>query len=590
MSGCDTLIVENGYYYDNANMNTSNLAGNVGSTGCYTVMEAATPWGVTIDSSEVDPAPNGTVFISEPYIQVIGIKAASNPNLGAGGLSDLPWYVINTNHVKLQQTAGFNASCAVANGTGWNVIVYALGPGDSYVLVEDSHAWGCGRYKFLVYQSDHVILRRDVARHDYAGSGDGETVNSQCADFQSYDSQYSLFQNDIAIDSGLVNGDTGNLYGGWYVEHNDALIDNPTEVEGSIVDNVNANGAWADYKQSGIHTYINDAVVNSQSGMRIGPEIQTGSIKGVTITGVTLGMSSTTITLSGPLFICPGDLILFTGLTGSSAVLNGPTMYTVLTGSDDTTAVSTFTINYSTGSPGGPYTTAGNFSWSQGITLPTTSITHMTIANVNGTGGRDDVSADSAIGMGVEGGMPFNFYTSQTVANNIFQNINSTGINSFAVADWVTPNYNYYYENAANFGTSNYEGYVPTPGVNDVQGVNPQLMYITREEVGSPVYGTASDGGNIGATILYEIGTTGTLYGDTGYDTITATSLWPFPNEAVIKSDMASFSMVNPVSGNLISGTRGFAAPGTGLYGGPITLTSYIWEALGYACPAGICP
>jgi len=32
-----------------------------------------------------------------------------------------------------------------------------------------------------------------------------------------------------------------------------------------------------------------------------------------------------------------------------------------------------------------------------------------------------------------------------------------------------------------------------------------------------------------------------------------------------------------------------YGEPGNGLYGGPITLTSYIWEYLGSACPATIC-
>jgi hypothetical protein len=206
----------------------------------------------------------------------------------------------------------------------------------------------------------------------------------------------------------------------------------------------------------------------------------------------------------------------------------------------------------------------------------------MTIVNINGPARNNGNGAE---GTGIEGTTPLSTYTSQTVLNNIFQRISV-----YAISDSVTPNYDYYYENTANFGSDVYEGYMPTAGANDVLNTNPQIKYITREEVGSPVYGTASDGGNIGATILYEIGTTGTLYGDTGYDTITSTSLWPFPNEGVIKTDMASYSWTNPVTGNPIIGARGFAASGTGLYGGPITLTSYIWEALGNPCPARICP
>ncbi len=502
MSGCDTLIVENGYYYDNVKM-PSNTAGNVGGSGCYTTIEAATPWGVTIDSSHVTPSPNAVIFISQPYIQIIGIKAASNPNDPGAGGANYPWMVINTNHVKLQQTAGYNAPCAITNGSNWNMDVYAIGPGSSYVLVEDSHAWGCGRYKFMAYQSDHVIFRRDVARHDFAGNG--MTTGSQapmlapmqqCGDFVNYDGHYDIFQNDIAIDSGLATGETGNLYGGLWSEHNDSSTDNPIIYEGGVVINVQANAGLQDAKQSSVHTFIDDAVVNSSGGLMIGRPFYGGN-------------------------------------------------------------------------PDGP-------------TAPTVSVTHMTFANISGQAPNDE---NGGGGTGIEGTSDLSTYASQTVANNIFQNMSV-----FAVANSVTPNYNYYYQNTANFGSDVYQGYMPTAGANDAQGVSPQLKYITREEPGTPVYGTASDGGNIGATILYEIGTTGTLYGDPGYDTVTTTSLWPFPNEAVIKSDMATFSMVNPITGNTISGTRGFAASGNGLYGGPITLTSYIWEALGNPCPAGICP
>jgi hypothetical protein len=505
ISPCDTLILEDGYYYDYFLIDEPNLNGNANGSGCYTTIKAATPWGVTVDSSQADPEPNGTfLFYSANYVQVIGIKAAGNSNWDTekqGGGADLPWFVDSSNHIKLQQTAGFNAPC-------WeNTDVYAVGPGSSYVLVEDSHAWGCGRYKFMSYQSDHVIFRRDVARHDmhdptgWTGPNTISGWGRQCGDFVNYDGQYTIFQNDIAIDSGLVDQETGVVYGGLWSEHNDTAIDNPIEVEGMVVINVQGESAWQDAKQSGVHTFVNDAAVNSEGGLMIG---------------------------------------------------------------------------YLTG---------------DGVTPPTTSVTHMTIANLTGTSlGNYDDNENSAIGVGVSGGSAFSTYTSQTVANNIFQNITSGDANSYSAADWVKPNYDYYYENTANFGATSYEGYMPTAGAKDVLNTNPQIKYITREEPGTPVYATASDGGNVGATILYEIGTTGTLYGDTGYDTITNTSLWPFPNEGVIKADMASFSWTNPVTGNLIIGARGFAASGTGLYGGPITLTSYVWEALGNACPSGICP
>jgi hypothetical protein len=585
MSGCDTLIVENGYYYDNVNM-PSNTAGNVSGSECYTTIEAATPWGVTIDSSHVTPSPNAVVFIAQPYIQVIGIKAASNPDDAGAGGANYPWMVINTNHVKLQQTAGYNAPCATSAGSNWNMDVYAIGPGSSYVLVEDSHAWGCGRYKFMSYQSDHVIFRRDVARHDFAGDGyktNGATLEpmNQCGDFVNYDGQYTIFQNDIAIDSGDAAADTGFMYGALWSEHHLESIDNVLTFEGSVIDNVQGGSAsWQDTRQSGLHTFINDASVNSNAGLFMGPDIVTSAV-----TSVTFGTTMATIVSNNQ--VAAGYSGVFSGLTGNAAVLNGQWFTVSATGLSSTQ----FEVPYSAATPGGPYAQNGTFGWIVGQTPPTTKVSHLTIANLLNTSSSYTDDANGATGIGLEGIVPFYYYTSQSVSNSILQNINSTGaINTYAASDWINSDYNYYYENNTDFGSTVYGGYTPTAGANDVQGVNPQIKYITREETGTPVYGTASDGGNIGATILYEIGTTGTLYGDPGYDTITTTSLWPFPNEAVIKSDMATFSMTNPITGNLIDGTRGFAAPGNGLYGGPITLTSYIWEALGYPCPAGICP
>lgn len=116
------------------------------------------------------------------------------------------------------------------------------------------------------------------------------------------------------------------------------------------------------------------------------------------------------------------------------------------------------------------------------------------------------------------------------------------------------------------------------------------LKYLCRIEASSALDGTASDSGDIGATILYRIGTSGTLYGETGYNTVSATSLWPFPNEALIKSDMSAYTYDDGSGGDPeITGARGFCAPGKQLNGtDDITLTSYIWEYLGNEIPAEI--
>ncbi len=93
-----------------------------------------------------------------------------------------------------------------------------------------------------------------------------------------------------------------------------------------------------------------------------------------------------------------------------------------------------------------------------------------------------------------------------------------------------------------------------------------------------------------GAVIMKRYGVTGTRWGEPGYDQLTDEDLWPWPYEAKIKE---VFREVNdPPSGNSPAANntkRGFAADGLGLYGGPVTLTSYIWEYLGTPCPASVC-
>jgi hypothetical protein len=94
-----------------------------------------------------------------------------------------------------------------------------------------------------------------------------------------------------------------------------------------------------------------------------------------------------------------------------------------------------------------------------------------------------------------------------------------------------------------------------------------------------------------GATVVKRYGVSGTLWGEPGYDQLTSENLWPWPYEDKIKAVFAETN--NPPSGNSPSTNptkRGFTADGNGLYGGPISLTSYVWEYLGTPCPATVCP
>ncbi len=94
----------------------------------------------------------------------------------------------------------------------------------------------------------------------------------------------------------------------------------------------------------------------------------------------------------------------------------------------------------------------------------------------------------------------------------------------------------------------------------------------------------------VGAVIMKRYGVSGTRWGEPGFDQLTSEDLWPWPYEDKIKAVFAETNDVpagnNPTGNNT---RRGFAATGQGLYGGPITLTSYLWEYLGTPCPATAC-
>ena len=93
-----------------------------------------------------------------------------------------------------------------------------------------------------------------------------------------------------------------------------------------------------------------------------------------------------------------------------------------------------------------------------------------------------------------------------------------------------------------------------------------------------------------GAVVLKRYGVTGTRWGEPGYDQLTTEDLWPWAFQDKIKAVFREVNSVpagnNPTTNNTL---RGFAANGNGLYGGPITLTSYIWEMTGTPCPPTVC-
>jgi hypothetical protein len=113
------------------------------------------------------------------------------------------------------------------------------------------------------------------------------------------------------------------------------------------------------------------------------------------------------------------------------------------------------------------------------------------------------------------------------------------------------------------------------------------LKYLPRIEAGCALQTAGASGVRVGADIQTFRGKSGTMWGETGYDSETSVSMWPFPHEDLIKQKMQAYRSTD--SAGAITGDRGFASSvATSIDGSPQTLTKYIWEYLGNQIPANI--
>jgi hypothetical protein len=164
--------------------------------------------------------------------------------------------------------------------------------------------------------------------------------------------------------------------------------------------------------------------------------------------------------------------------------------------------------------------------------------------------------------------------TSGTLRNVISVNAGRYGINS---------SYKPSYANVYNARSGAYNNTSCSTGCYTsnplADGITSSLKHIVRVESNSLLKALGFGGADIGANLLYRYGADGTRFGDASYNTLAATSLWPWPNEDRIKRDMCANT------------TRGFCSTGQRLGNlGPVTLTTYIWEYLGNPIPSGIYP
>jgi len=148
------------------------------------------------------------------------------------------------------------------------------------------------------------------------------------------------------------------------------------------------------------------------------------------------------------------------------------------------------------------------------------------------------------------------------LANVIAYQSNRYGVNSI-----VTPSYSDVFGAASSAynQTTCSVGCKTTNPTSD--GTPASVKYVARIESGSALSGTGLGSADYGANIVKSYGVDGSFYGNAQFDTLSTNTLWPWPNEARIKSDMCSGT------------SRGFC--------GSSSLTEYIWTYLGNSNPYG---
>jgi hypothetical protein len=116
---------------------------------------------------------------------------------------------------------------------------------------------------------------------------------------------------------------------------------------------------------------------------------------------------------------------------------------------------------------------------------------------------------------------------------------------------------------------SNNVCYSPTcSGEKSMNPASSGLLWLTQTGVGSALSTAGAGSGRVGATVLKRLGTSGTLWGEAGYDATTTQNLWPWPDEARIKKSMCTDVGVS----------TGFCAKPS--------ITQYVWGFLGNTPPA----
>jgi hypothetical protein len=188
-NGGDEVVIAPGTY---SNAKDAIVNPTKGKAGAWNVIRAATDGTVVIKSEF-------TLTFGAHYLRFEGLKFdAAQPK------------VIEGSFVKVMRCS-FKGGPATGNNVTVQIGSNDSTPGASDILIEDSWVYGSGgRYKMLVYNSDRVVLRRVLVRHDGGWTYDGSNPQGGIT---IYDSTNVELQNGIVID-GMANltGFESNIY------------------------------------------------------------------------------------------------------------------------------------------------------------------------------------------------------------------------------------------------------------------------------------------------------------------------------------------------------------------------------------------
>jgi hypothetical protein len=174
---------------------------------------------------------------------------------------------------------------------------------------------------------------------------------------------------------------------------------------------------------------------------------------------------------------------------------------------------------------------------------------------------------------------PSGSYRDMLLGNNAYGDVSNSifyKIGGIALNDVKSSTKNSFYLNGSdkNSVSTSSGDIIDINPIWQTSSSNGGLKYLVRLESDGALKKAGTNGADIGATVLKKIGTTGTLWGESGYNITSSEDLWPWPQEDVIAKAFRT-GVSTP------SSTRGFCASNQ-------TLTKYIWEYLGNTMPVDL--